>query len=116
MDSPSPGFPSDARMSEYAVFFDPSRKRWGWIKRIGTVVGLLCVIVVSIFLLSIFSAPWLPDMPGITSAIKRTLRTSVHFPRRQTKLAQFRYRKERDKLFATISRDNKRAALRQKLT
>ncbi len=103
-------------MSEYAVFFDPSRKRWGWVKRIGTILGLISVIVVSIFLLSIFSAPWLPEMPGITSAIKRTLRTSVHFPRRQTKLLQFRARKAREKLLTAIAREQKQKALQKKLT
>ncbi|HSP13913.1 MAG TPA: glycosyltransferase [Thermoanaerobaculia bacterium] len=103
-------------MSEYAVFFDPSRKRWGWIKRIGTVLGLLCVIVVSVFLLSIFTAPWLPDMPGITSAIRRTLRTSVHLPHRQTKLLQFRAKRSREKLLAEIAREQKQKALQKKLT
>ncbi|HEX7419766.1 MAG TPA: hypothetical protein VF505_07755, partial [Thermoanaerobaculia bacterium] len=94
-------------MSEYAVFFDPSRKRWWWIKRISTVLGLLSVIIVSVFLLSIFTAPFLPDMPGITSALKRRLRTSVHLPRRQTTLTQYLAKKSRAKLFAEINRDNK---------
>lgn len=94
-------------MSEYAVFFDPSRRRWWWIKRISTILGLLSVIVVSIFLLSIFSAPLLPDMPGITSALKRTLRTSVHLPRRQTKLQQFALKRDRERLLAEIGSEKK---------
>ncbi len=94
-------------MSEFAVFFDPSRKRWWWIKRISTVLGLLSVIVVSVFLLSIFTAPFLPDMPGITSAIKRTLRTSVHVPHKQTRLTQFLAKKSHEKLVAEIKRDKK---------
>jgi peptidoglycan-N-acetylglucosamine deacetylase len=103
-------------MSEYAVFFDPSRKRWGWIKRISTVLGLLCVLIVSVFLLSIFSAPWLPEMPGITSAIKRAMRTSMHLPRRADKLGEFRKKRSRDRLIAEIVRENKQRALHQKLT
>ncbi|HEY3055578.1 MAG TPA: hypothetical protein VGK31_06570, partial [Thermoanaerobaculia bacterium] len=94
-------------MSDYAVFFDPSRKRWWWVKRITTVLGLLSVIIVSVFLLSIFSAPLLPDMPGITSVIKKTLRTSLHLPRRQTKLRQYQLKREREKLFAEIAKERK---------
>jgi len=85
-------------MSEYAVFFDPSRKRWWWIKRIATVLGLVSVVVASIFLLSIFTAPFLPPMPGITTAataIKRTLRTSVRIPRHQPTLMQFKAKRSR---------------------
>ena len=97
-------------MSEYAVFFDPSRKRWWWIKRIATVVGLVSVVLTSVFLLSIFSAPLLPSMPGITSAIKKTLQTNLHIPRRQSKLIQFRAKRARERLFAAIARDQKRKA------
>ena len=103
-------------MSEYSVFFDPSRKRWWWIKRIATVLGLGSVVVVSVFLLSIFSAPWLPDMPGITSAIKRTLKTSVHIPHHQSKLLQFRAKKSREKVLTEIAREQKQKSLVQVAT
>src|SRR5438093_4004874 len=103
-------------MSEYAVFFDPSRKRWWWIKRISTVLGLLSVIVVSVFLLSIFSAPLLPDMPGITSVIKKTLRTSIHLPRRQTKLLQYRAKKDREKLFAEMAKERRLKSIQKAQT
>ena len=103
-------------MSEYAVFFDPSRKRWWWIKRISTVLGLLSVIVVSVFLLSIFTAPFLPDMPGITSAIKRSLRRSVRLPRRQAKLTQFLAKRSREKLIAEMRRDKKLQAAQKART
>ncbi len=98
-------------MSDYAVFFDPSRKRWWWIKRIATVLGLVSVVVTSVFLLSIFTAPWLPDMPGITSAIKFTLKKSVHIPRHQSKLYQFRAKRARERLFTAIAHDQKQKAL-----
>jgi cellulose synthase/poly-beta-1,6-N-acetylglucosamine synthase-like glycosyltransferase/spore germination protein YaaH/peptidoglycan/xylan/chitin deacetylase (PgdA/CDA1 family) len=103
-------------MSEYAVFFDPSRKRWWWIKRISTVLGLLSVIIVSVFLLSIFIAPVLPDMPGITSAMRRTLRAALHVPRRQTKLTQFLAKRDRDRLIASVAREKKAKSIRKAQT
>src|SRR6185436_10781588 len=90
-------------MTDYAVFFDPSRKRWSWIKRISTVFGLLSVIVVSTFLVSVFiSTPLLPVIPGITRDLKRTLRR-VQFPRHQTRAALFLQRKDRDKLLRDVA-------------
>jgi peptidoglycan-N-acetylglucosamine deacetylase len=95
-------------MTDYAVFFDPSRKRWSWIKRISTVLGLLSVIIVSTFLLSVFATtPLLPVMPGITSEIKRAVRRSVHFPRHQNRLRLYLLRKEREKLLKAVSDDAK---------
>ena len=91
-------------MSDKAIFFDPSRKRWSWIKRISTVFGLISVVVVSLFLLSVFTAPALPGFPGITEA-RKTLRRSVHLPRRATQLLRFREKRARDRLFAEIDRD-----------
>ncbi|HEX9162839.1 MAG TPA: glycosyltransferase [Thermoanaerobaculia bacterium] len=102
-------------MSEYAVFFDPSRKRWSWIKRISTVLGLLSVIVVSVFLLSIFSAPLLPDMPGITSVIRRVVKTA-HLPRRQTRLSQYLAKRARDRFFAELAREKKLKSLQKART
>ncbi|MGZ8829387.1 MAG: glycosyltransferase [Thermoanaerobaculia bacterium] len=103
-------------MSDYAIFFDPSRKRWSWIKRISTILGLLSVIVVSVFLLSSFSAPLLPDMPGITSVLKRTLRTSIHLPRRQTKLQQYLAKRARERLLTEMARENKAKAIQKART
>ncbi|HEV8661465.1 MAG TPA: glycosyltransferase [Thermoanaerobaculia bacterium] len=103
-------------MSDYAVFFDPSRKRWWWVKRISTFLGLLSVIIVSVFLLSIFSAPLLPDMPGITSVIKKTLRTSLHLPRRRTKLRQYELKREREKLFAEMAKERRQKSIQKART
>jgi hypothetical protein len=92
-------------MSDHAIFFDPSRRRWWWIKRISTVLGLFSVVVVSIFLISVTATPLLPEMPGITSAIKRTLRRSVRLPRHGTQLQQFLLRKDRNKLLSAVAHD-----------
>jgi cellulose synthase/poly-beta-1,6-N-acetylglucosamine synthase-like glycosyltransferase/spore germination protein YaaH/peptidoglycan/xylan/chitin deacetylase (PgdA/CDA1 family) len=97
-------------MSEHAVFFDPSRKRWSWVKRISTVLGLLSVVVVSAFLVSVVSTPLLPEMPGITSEIKRSLRRSTHFPRHDTRLRQFILRRSREKLLAAIAQEQAQKA------
>src|SRR5258708_8217785 len=102
-------------MSDHAVFFDPSHKRWWWIKRIGTVMGLMSVIVVSTWLVSLFTVPLLPGVPGITLAIKRSLRRSINFPRHQTQLQQFLLKKSRERLLQAIAPDQQvvraRAAL-----
>lgn len=92
-------------MYDHAVFFDPSRRRWWWIKRIATVAGLFAVVVTSIFMISVIATPFLPEMPGITSAIQRTFRRSVRLPRHNTQLQQFILKKTRDKLLSAIASD-----------
>lgn len=102
-------------MSDHAVFFDPTHKRWWWVKRIGTVMGLLSVIVISTWLVSLFTVPLLPGVPGITLAIKRSLRHSLNFPRHQTQLQQFLLKRSREKLLKEITQERQvrraRAAL-----
>lgn len=92
-------------MSEYAVFFDPSRKRWWWIKRIGTVISLLAVVIVSIFLISLATAPLLPGMLGITIPIKRAVRNAVRLPHRQAQVGQYLLKKDRDRLLKSYKRE-----------
>jgi peptidoglycan-N-acetylglucosamine deacetylase len=98
-------------VSDHAVFFDPSRRRWWWIKRISTILGLLSVVVVSLFLISVLTTPFLPDMPGLTSEIKRTLRHAVRLPRHQSRLQQFIAVRARNKLLAQIATEQ---AIRRK--
>jgi len=102
-------------VSDTAVFFDPSRKRWWWIKRISTILGLLSVVVVSLFLISLSSTPFLPDMPGITSELKRTLRRAVRLPRHQSRLQQYIALRAREKLLNQVAKEqlaiSKKAAL-----
>jgi cellulose synthase/poly-beta-1,6-N-acetylglucosamine synthase-like glycosyltransferase/spore germination protein YaaH/peptidoglycan/xylan/chitin deacetylase (PgdA/CDA1 family) len=92
-------------MTDYAVFFDPSRKRWSWVKRISTVLGLLSVIIVSTFLVSVFvTTPFLPVIDGITKDIKRTLRRPIHL-RHQVRMTQFLLHKQRTKLLSDVRKD-----------
>jgi hypothetical protein len=49
-------------MSDHAVFFDPSRRRWWWIKRIGTLFGLAAVVTLSIWMISLVTLPFLPGI------------------------------------------------------
>jgi len=51
-------------------------------------------------------------MPGITSALVRAARRSVHFPRHQTEKRQFLLRKDRGKLLAAIAKDQKVKAVK----
>ena len=94
-------------MSDAAIFFDPSRRRWWWVKRLGTLFGLLAVVTISVWLVSLFTIPFLPGIDGITSPIRRTLRRSFHLPRHQTRMQQFLLKKERGKFLAQVEHDKK---------
>jgi cellulose synthase/poly-beta-1,6-N-acetylglucosamine synthase-like glycosyltransferase/spore germination protein YaaH/peptidoglycan/xylan/chitin deacetylase (PgdA/CDA1 family) len=98
-------------MSDRAVFFDPSRRRWSWIKRIGTIVGLAVVVAVSLTLISIETEALLPGIKGITIPLERSIRRSLNFHRHSTQLNQFLLKKERKKLLDSIVRENKRKRL-----
>ncbi|HYM60710.1 MAG TPA: glycosyltransferase [Thermoanaerobaculia bacterium] len=94
-------------MHDSAIFFDPSRKRWSWIKRLGSLFGLLSAVTISFFLISIFTTPLLPDIPGITSDIKRSIKRAIRLPKRQSRLDQYLFVQSRQRLMATIVRDQK---------
>src|SRR2546423_146421 len=102
-------------MSDRAVFFDPTHRRWWWVKRLGTLLGLFAVVTISAWLVSLFTAPLLPGMRGITIPIIRSLRHSVRFPRHQTRAQQFLLKHDRDRLLAAIAKDKRtRLALQAK--
>jgi cellulose synthase/poly-beta-1,6-N-acetylglucosamine synthase-like glycosyltransferase/spore germination protein YaaH/peptidoglycan/xylan/chitin deacetylase (PgdA/CDA1 family) len=101
-----PGKGCELNTAEKVIFLDPSRKRWAWIKRVGTLLGLASAILISFFLLSVFTMPVLPTMPGITTAIKRSLTRTL--PRHQTKLQQYVARRYRERLLAQIALDRQR--------
>src|SRR4051794_24307099 len=95
-------------MSDRAVFFDPSRRRWWWIKRIGTIAGLAVVVAASLTLVSLETQALLPGIEGITAPIKRQIRRSIRLPRHSTAKLQFLAKKARGKLLDDIAHDNKR--------
>lgn len=103
-------------MSDQAIFFDPSRKRWWWIKRIGTMLGLVSVVIVTLFLLSVFTAPALPGFPGITEARRSLRRGILHLPHRGPKRLQFLQEKEKSGLFREISREKENRVRKAKQT
>lgn len=96
-------------MTDRAVFFDPSLRRWWWVKRIGTLLGLVAVLIVSAWLVSLFTVPLLPGFRGITEAIKRGPRLPAH---RQAR-AQYLLKRDRERLLASISNDNKSRRARE---
>src|SRR5438270_8810178 len=100
-------------MSDRAVFFDPTHRRWWWVKRLGTLLGLFAVVTISAWLVSLFTAPLLPGVRGITTPIIRSLRRSAHFPRHQTRAQQFLAKKERDRLLSGIAADRRRMLAQQ---
>lgn len=97
-------------MSDRAVFFDPSRRRWSWIKRIGTIVGLAAVVAASLTLVSLEGQILLPGIEGITAPLKRSLRRSIHLPRHGTAKMVFLEKRARQRLLDAIVRDNKQRA------
>jgi poly-beta-1,6 N-acetyl-D-glucosamine synthase len=102
-------------MSEHAVFFDPSRKRWSRIKRLGTLLGLVSAVIVTVFLFSVFIAtPLLPNFQ-LATAVKRSLRRSLRLPRHGTKLQQFLLAKDRKRLLDDIDQKQKSFAARAAL-
>jgi cellulose synthase/poly-beta-1,6-N-acetylglucosamine synthase-like glycosyltransferase/peptidoglycan/xylan/chitin deacetylase (PgdA/CDA1 family)/spore germination protein YaaH len=100
-------------MSDRAVFFDPTHRRWWWVKRLGTLLGLMAVVTISAWLVSLFTAPLLPGVRGITIPIIRSLRHSVNFPRHQSRARQFLAKKDRDRLLAGIAADRRRLLAQQ---
>src|SRR3954469_2169150 len=85
-------------MSDRAVFFDPTHRRWWWVKRVGTLLGLFAVITISAWLVSLFTAPLLPGVPRITLPIIRALR----LPRHQARKAQFLLARDQKRLLNAI--------------
>jgi cellulose synthase/poly-beta-1,6-N-acetylglucosamine synthase-like glycosyltransferase/spore germination protein YaaH len=102
-------------MSDRAIFFDPTRRRWSWVKRLGTLLGLVAAVTVSVWLVSLFAVPILPGFDGITKPIVRGMRPMLHLPRHHQKMLKFVAEREQKKLLATIAQDRKpkqaRAAL-----
>jgi len=96
-------------MSDRAVFFDPTHRRWWWVKRLGTLLGLAAVVTVSVWLVSLFTAPLLKPFPGITEAIKRGLRIPQHRAAR----VQFLQKKDRERLLASIRSDHRKQLARE---
>ena len=96
-------------MPDRAVFFDPTRRRWWWVKRLGTLLGLAVVVTVSAWLVSLFTVPLLPGFRGITEAIKRGSRVPQHRAARQ----QYLLKAERERLLAAIRSDRKKQRARE---
>src|SRR5437764_6179718 len=95
-------------MYDNAVFFDPTRRRWWWIKRIGTIVGLAFVVAASLTLISLEGKILLPQIAGITVPLRRQIRRSIHFPRHNSAKLQYLAKKDRTKLLDAVARDNGR--------
>src|SRR5437764_8510919 len=94
-------------MSDRAIFFDPTRRRWSWVKRLGTLLGFAAAVTVSVWLVSLFAVPILPGFVGITTPIVRSFRPMLHVPRHHQKMTQFIATRERKKLFDAIVQDRK---------
>ncbi len=102
-------------MSDRAVFFDPSHRRWWWIKRIGTLFGLFAVVTVSIWLVSLFTLPFLPGIKGITTPINRVLKRSIRLPVHQRRKEQYAATKYGQKVLAEYGKLKKEQSARAAL-
>ena len=94
-------------MSDRAIFFDPTRRRWPWVKRLGTLLGLVAAVTVSVWLVSLFAVPILPGFEGITKPFVRRVRPMLHLPIHQQKMKQFIAERTRKQLFAAIVQDRR---------
>ena len=92
-------------MSDKAIFFDPTRRRWYWVKRAGTLAGLFAVVTISIWLVSLFTIPFLPGIEGITTPLRRAVKRSFRLPLHQTRLQLYAAKQERKKLLDQIQHD-----------
>jgi peptidoglycan-N-acetylglucosamine deacetylase len=92
-------------MSDTAIFFDPTRRRWYWIKRAGTLAGLFAVVTISVWLVSLFTIPFLPGIEGITTPLRRAVRRSFHLPPHQTRMQVFAARRWHQELSKQIQHD-----------
>jgi cellulose synthase/poly-beta-1,6-N-acetylglucosamine synthase-like glycosyltransferase/spore germination protein YaaH/peptidoglycan/xylan/chitin deacetylase (PgdA/CDA1 family) len=95
-------------MYDNAVFFDPTRRRWWWIKRIGTIAGLAVVVAASLTLISLEARIVLPGIEGITAPLKRQIRRTIHLPRHTTAKLQYLAKKDRTRLLDAVATDNRR--------
>jgi poly-beta-1,6 N-acetyl-D-glucosamine synthase len=98
-------------MSDRAVFFDPSRRRWWWIKRVGTFFGLFAVVTISLWLISLFTVPFLPTVEGLTAPIQRTIKRSIQLPH-APRPERYLLKKDRAKLLASITSINRQQSAR----
>ena len=94
--------------SDRAVFYDPTRRRWWWFKRLGTLFGLFCVVAVSVWLVSLFSLPLLPGIKGITEPIVRAAKKSIHIQKHQDAMFLFRQKRSRERLLNEIAKERAR--------
>src|SRR5436305_11631618 len=92
-------------MSDTAIFFDPTRRRWYWIKRFGTLAGLFAVVTISVWLVSLFTIPFLPGIEGITTPLRRAVKRTFRLPHHLNRMQMFAAAQERKHLLEQISRD-----------
>src|ERR1043165_3900566 len=88
--------------SDRAVFYDPTRRRWWWIKRIGTIAGLAVVVAASLTLISLEAKIGLPGISGITIPLQRQIRRSMRLPRHNSAKLQYLAKKDRAKLIDVV--------------
>jgi cellulose synthase/poly-beta-1,6-N-acetylglucosamine synthase-like glycosyltransferase/spore germination protein YaaH/peptidoglycan/xylan/chitin deacetylase (PgdA/CDA1 family) len=96
-------------MSDRAVFFDPSRKRWSWIKRVGTVAGLVTAAIMSLFLISVATTPFLPTVK-VGRALRRSIRQALRLPLHSSGLLKHNLSHARKKLLDEISQERQQLA------
>jgi Predicted glycosyl hydrolase len=106
---------ANRNMTDRAVFFDPSRRRWWWVKRLVTLLGLASAVTVSVWLISLFTVPLLPGVLGLTLPITRSIRRSLHFPRHDSRLRQFQLKRTRDLLLTQVAKDRVQKQAREAL-
>ncbi len=84
------------------VFFDPTRKRWRRLIRVGTALGVATAAVAAVFLFTLLLIPVLPGIPGLSAPARRALRSGI-LPKKDLKIRRLLLERSRKELLEEIT-------------
>lgn len=94
-------------MKSAPVFFDPSGRRRRLLLRIGAIIGLISAVSVTLFVLGLLTIPFLPQIPGISTAFHHK-QTEIPIPStRKARLSRYLLHKSRTELWNEIAKDKR---------
>ncbi|MDQ6801036.1 MAG: glycosyl hydrolase family 18 protein, partial [Acidobacteriota bacterium] len=98
-------------MQQEAIFYDPTLRRWRYLKIASASGAAFAVLTVALFTFSLRGVD-LPGLPGITTRLRQSIRRGIHLPPHQTRLQLFAAKQERKKLLDQIQHDNQISLVR----
>ncbi len=95
-------------MQRESVFHDPSGRRKKWFTRFGTAAGLLIAIITTIFALTLFIIPFIPTIPGLTSAEHHQVKfPTLKIPQEKARLSRYLLHNSKVELWNEIEKEKK---------